>query len=222
MPSIRVWDLPTRVFHWALVFCVVGLVITGNIGGNAMVWHFRMGYTVGALVLFRLLWGFWGGYWSRFSHFPVGLQTLIAYLRGRAAPIVEVGHNPLGSLSVFAMLAVLAAQVSTGLMSDDEIAFQGPLTRFVSETTVSAATHYHTEVGKLLLIALVCLHVGAVIYHQRVKRHPLVQAMIRGDKPVDPALQPLAAADGVAQRLLALALFGICAGFMAWVAALGR
>ena len=65
MIQVRVWDWPTRIFHWVLALLVVALVITGNVVGNAMVWHFRCGYGVLSLLLFRLLWGFVGGHWSR-------------------------------------------------------------------------------------------------------------------------------------------------------------
>ena len=65
--TIRIWDLPTRLFHWLLAASVVALVVTAKVGGNAMVWHFRLGYVVLALLAFRLLWVLVGGGWSRFS-----------------------------------------------------------------------------------------------------------------------------------------------------------
>ena len=125
--KVRVWDLPTRGFHWALVACVIGLAITGTVGGNAMVWHFRFGYTVLALLLFRIVWGLVGGRWSRFGAFIYAPQSVINYLKGRGKPEHGVGHSPIGAGSVFAMLGFLVAQVGTGLLSDDEIAFAGPL-----------------------------------------------------------------------------------------------
>src|SRR6476661_5005066 len=128
MPNrVRVWDLPTRIFHWALVACVIGLVISGWRGGDAMPWHARMGYAVATLLLFRIVWGFVGGRWSRFSSFLFSPASVSNYLRGRSHPDHLVGHNPLGAGSVLAMLAVLIAQVGTGLVSDDESSFQGPL-----------------------------------------------------------------------------------------------
>ena len=74
-PTVRVWDLPTRLFHWLLVVCVVGLVVTGNMGGDMMTWHARFGFAVLTLVLFRLTWGFWGGYWSRFQRFQLQIAS---------------------------------------------------------------------------------------------------------------------------------------------------
>ena len=80
-PSVRVWDLPTRLFHWFLVICVVALVVTGNMGGDMMVWHARFGFAVLALVLFRLGWGFWGGHWSRFKQFDLHPKSALTYVR---------------------------------------------------------------------------------------------------------------------------------------------
>lgn len=221
MRNIRVWDLPTRLFHWLLVVAVVGLVVTGNIGGNAMVWHFRLGYFVGSLVVFRLIWGFVGGHWSRFSSFLYPPRATLAYLRGQAKPAHLVGHNPLGAFSVFALLGLLAAQVATGLMSDDEIANAGPLTRFVSEQTVSLATRYHADIGKLLLIVLVVLHVLAIVFYAWKKHVNLVRPMVLGDKAVDDGQALPASRDDAPVHLLAAVIFAACAAGMAWVASLG-
>lgn len=180
--TVRVWDLPTRLFHWCLAGCVVGLVVTGNVGGNAMVWHGRLGYAVLALLLFRLVWGFVGGHWSRFGSFVVPPSATLAYLRGKPGSGASVGHNPLGAWSVLALLLVLLAQVGSGLFADDEIAFSGPLAMLVSGETVSRLTGYHKEVGKLLLIGLVVLHLGAVAFYRVVRRQHLVRPMIVGDK----------------------------------------
>jgi cytochrome b len=221
MRNIRVWDLPTRLFHWLLVVAVVGLVVTGNIGGNAMVWHFRLGYFVGSLVAFRLIWGFVGGHWSRFSSFLYAPRATLAYLRGQAKPAHLVGHNPLGAFSVFALLGLLAAQVATGLMSDDEIANAGPLTRFVSEQTVSLATRYHADIGKLLLIVLVVLHVLAIVFYAWKKHVNLVRPMVVGDKAVEDGQALPASRDDAPARILAAVIFVACAAGMAWVASLG-
>lgn len=221
MRNIRVWDLPTRLFHWLLVVGVVGLVVTGNIGGNAMAWHFRLGYVVGSLVAFRLIWGFIGGHWSRFSSFLYRTRAVLDYLKGRAEPAHLVGHNPLGAFSVFALLGLLAAQVATGLMSDDEIANAGPLTRFVSEQTVSLATRYHADIGKLLLIVLVVVHVLAIAFYAWKKHVNLLRPMLVGDKAVDGGQALPASRDDAPMRLLAAIVFIACAAGMAWVASLG-
>ena len=107
--SVRIWDLPTRVFHWALLLCVLGLVATGQTGGNWMVWHFRFGYCVFTLLLFRVMWGLIGGRWSRFMAFIYAPSAVVRYLRGQAPPEHLAGHTPLGAGAVFAMLLVLMA-----------------------------------------------------------------------------------------------------------------
>lgn len=218
---VRVWDLPTRLFHWALAVCVVGLVITGNVGGNALVWHMRLGLTVGALLLFRLIWGLVGGRWSRFASFLYAPGTVLRYLRGQPRPgdHFEVGHNPLGSFSVFGLLALLLLQVATGSMADDEIATTGPLNRFVSSATASLATSWHKGAGKALVFVLVVLHVAAIVYYLRRKKQNLITPMLTGDK-VLPAGTP-ASTDSLGSRSLAALLFVACAGLAMWVASLG-
>ena len=217
----RVWDLPTRLFHWLLAATVLGLIGTGL--GGVMEWHFRLGYTALALLLFRLIWGVVGGRWSRFAAFVYAPGSIVAYLRGRAHPDHLIGHTPLGALSVFAVLAILVMQVATGLTADDEIAASGPLTRFVSGEIVSFATRWHSTSGKWIVIALVSLHVLAVLFYVLVKRHRLVRPMISGDKLIAPSRQGDAVAasrDASGSRALALLLFALCAGVAYWVASL--
>ena len=217
----RIWDLPTRVFHWTLSAAVIGLIATGL--GGVMEWHFRLGYLVLALLLFRLLWGFVGGRWSRFASFFYGPGSVVAYVRGRAHPDHVIGHTPLGGLSVFAVLTVLAAQVGTGLVADDEVSAAGPLTRFVSSQVVSLATGWHASQGKTLVIALVSLHVLAVLFYVLVKRHRLVRPMVSGDKLITrtSAVGVVAPSrDDAASRGLALVLFAVCAGAAYWIASL--
>jgi cytochrome b len=212
---IRVWDLPTRLFHWALVACVAGLFATAYLPGSWIDWHARLGYTVLALVAFRLVWGVVGGRWSRFTSFLYSPTSVIAHLRGRSHPDHLVGHNPLGAGSVLAMLLVVLAQVGTGLVSDDEISFQGPLNRFVSNSKALSATWYHKQVGQWLLVALIALHIAAVLYYLLRKRENLVRPMITGDKPVrHPALP---SRDDALARSLALLVLAACAGAVWWL-----
>jgi cytochrome b len=217
MKIVRVWDLPTRLFHWSLAACFVGLVITGSVGGNAMVWHFRFGYTVFTLLLFRLVWGVVGGRWSRFGAFLYSPATILRFLRGQRRPEHTTGHNPLGALSVFAMLAFLAAQVATGLISDDEIAFAGPLTRFVSNATVSLATTYHKDIGRLILFALVALHVVTVLLYLWKKKENLIKPMIRGDKDIHDDAIVGSSRDDPSSRIAAAAVLALCAAVVTWI-----
>ena len=219
--AVRVWDLPTRLFHWTLALTMIGSIASAKIGGNAMVWHFRFGYLVFALLAFRLLWGLVGGRWSRFASFIYAPGTVWRYLSGasRQDEHHEVGHNPLGSLSVFALLGFLTLQVATGLVADDEIASVGPLNRFVSGALAGRATHWHKDYGQWILLALVALHVAAILYYLLGKKRNLVRPMIVGDKAL-PAGTP-ASTDSAATRFIALVLAALCAVGVAWVVGLG-
>jgi cytochrome b len=219
--NVRVWDLPTRVFHWVLALCVIGAVASAKIGGNAIEWHMRLGCVVFALLAFRILWGLVGGRWSRFAAFVYGPGTLVRYLRGASRPDEhhDVGHSPLGALSVFGLLAILAAQVGTGLFADDEIATTGPLNKFVAGATGLALTAWHKGWGQGLVITLSLLHVAAVVYYLVAKKRNLVRPMWDGDKPLPESVP--ASADGGAARLLALVLLAACAGGVAWLVTRG-
>lgn len=218
---VRVWDLPTRIFHWLLVLAVTGSVISAKIAGNAMVWHFRLGYLVLTLLVFRVLWGLVGGRWSRFVNFIYAPATVWRYLRGKAAPQehLDVGHSPTGAASVFALLGLLLLQLGTGLVADDEIANQGPLNRFASSDTVVQATSWHKSWGQWLLLTLITLHVVAILFYLLKKRINLVRPMLSGDKFLPP--QTPASADGRPQRVRALVLVAVCAGLAIWVARQG-
>ena len=215
MLSIRIWDLPTRLFHWVLAACVIGLVVSGHLGGNAMVWHFRLGYAVLTLLLFRLVWGFVGGHWSRWTQLPLRPGQVLMHLRGPSAGLAWAGHNPLGSWSVILMLLWLLVQVGTGLVSDDEISNSGPLTALVSGAMVSAATAWHKGVGKLMVILLTLLHVTAIVWYRMRKNLDLVPAMLHGDKSVLDSVQ--ASRDNLGTRLLALVVLLVCAGAVRWL-----
>ena len=218
---VRVWDLPTRVFHWLLAACVIGSVVSAKIGGNAMVWHFRLGYVVFTLLAFRLLWGVVGGHWSRFASFVYAPATLLRYLRGgsRADEHHDVGHSPLGALSVFALLAILAAQVGSGLFADDEISNTGPLIKFVSGATSSLLTSWHKTFGQGIILTLVVLHVAAIVMYRVRRGRDLVRPMLVGDKLLPPEVP--ASADSLATRGLAALLLAACAAGVGWLVSLG-
>ena len=218
---VRVWDLPTRVFHWVLAAGVIGSVVTAKIGGNAMAWHFRFGYLILTLLAFRFLWGMFGGRWSRFASFIYAPATLLRYLRNqhRTEEHLDVGHSPLGAGSVFALLGLLLLQVGTGLFADDEIASSGPLVRFVSSATSSLATGWHKNFGQWIIIGLVLLHVGAIAFYRLRRGRDLVGPMLSGDKLL--AGDVPASADGTSRRALALMLAALCGAIVGWVVSLG-
>jgi cytochrome b len=210
--KVRVWDLPTRLFHWSLAVCFVGMVVSGQIGDAAMVWHFRLGYTVLSLLLFRLAWGIVGGRWSRFSAFVVGPMAIWRYLQGRSTALQSVGHNPLGALSVLALLGFALLQVASGLFSDDEIATTGPLAKMASSVWVGRATYYHSAIGKYILIALVLLHIAALIFYRAHHKKKLVLAMVLGDRELAEPFE--SARDDGRSRLLACVVFAVCVGLV--------
>jgi cytochrome b len=216
---VRVWDLPTRVFHWSLAALVVASIMTAKVGGNAMEWHFRSGYAILALLLFRLVWGIVGGRWSRFVHFVYAPAASLRYLRGQSRPDEhhDVGHSPLGALSVFALLAVLVAQVATGLVADDEIASAGPLVRFVSGATSAWSTGWHKNAGQWTVVGLVALHVVAIVAYA-LRRRNLVGPMLVGDKLLGADVPP--SVDTAGSRLVALAIAAVCAAVAAGIASL--
>jgi cytochrome b len=218
---VRVWDLPTRLFHWVLATCVIASIVSAKIGGNAMVWHFRLGYVVFTLLAFRLVWGLIGGHWSRFANFIYSPGAVLRYLRGDSAPHEhhDIGHSPLGAFSVFALLAVLAGQVGTGLFADDEIANTGPLIKFVSGATSSLLTSWHKTWGQWLIISLIVLHVAAITFYVVARRRSLVRAMIVGDKHL-PIGVP-ASRDSWAVRGLALLVVALCGAGVTWLVSLG-
>ena len=219
MVTVRIWDLPTRFFHWGLACAVFGLVLTGQLGGNAMVWHFRFGYTVFSLLLFRLLWGFVGGHWSRWSSLPLSLGHVRAYLRGQSPEEHQAGHNPLGSWSVLAMLFFLALQVATGLVSNDEISNSGPLTSLVSGTVVSWATAWHKHWGKWSLIILVSIHLSAIMVYRWRLHHPLVPAMWHGNKDLPKPL--VSSRDDLRNRVLSILIFALSVSVVIYVISSG-
>lgn len=179
--STRVWDLPTRLFHWSLVLLIALQYASGEFGWLSMEWHFRLGYATLALVVFRVLWGFAGSQTSRFGDFLRGPRAVARYaadlVRGKAghAP----GHNPLGGWSVLLMLASVATQAISGLFSSDDISEEGPLVARVSSATVDWMTWLH-HINRWLLIVLIALHVGAVIAHRVLRKENLVAAMLHG------------------------------------------
>lgn len=179
---IHVWDLPTRLFHWSLVLTVTLALATGLVGGDWMPVHGYAGIAIVGLVAFRLVWGIAGAAHARFVNFAPTPGRLRAYLDGRWQ---GHGHNPLGALSVFALLALLAVQAGTGLVGNDEIAFQGPLATLVDETRSLQLTGLHQQLAYVLL-GLIALHVLAIAAYLVVRKTNLVKPMVTGWKDVQP------------------------------------
>jgi cytochrome b len=182
----KLWDPALRLFHWALAICVGAAWGLGKFGPNIMTLHFYFGYAVIALLVFRVVWGLVGPAPARFAHFLYSPATTGRYLSQlfERKPSYWPGHNPLGALSVFALLIVLILQVTTGLVSDpDDYVNVGPLADMVSSETVRSATSLHNRLAPVILI-LVVLHLAAIAFYKRYKGENLVLPMITGWKLV--------------------------------------
>lgn len=186
---VRVWDVPTRLFHWTLLGMVIASVVTGQfdsiLGPATLEWHRRSGLAILGLLLFRFLWGFVGGTHARFANFLRGPRSVVDYAKalvsGRETG-ESAGHNPLGGWSVAAMLSALALQAGSGLfLVQEDYGFEGPLSRHVSRAVTERLNAFH-EANFYLIAALVVLHVAAVVFYTVVKRQDLVGAMITGSK----------------------------------------
>jgi len=186
MYSVQVWDIPTRLFHWILVGLVIFSFITGKIGLSAMRYHEWSGVAILVLVVFRLLWGFLGGRYSRFSNFIKSPAAVIRYALSLPGEDSKpyIGHNPLGGWSIIAMLTSLLVQAGTGLFANDDILTEGPLYAMVSKQTSDWLTGVHHLNQKVLLV-LVLIHIAAVLFYLIVKRENLIKPMITGNKTWD-------------------------------------
>ncbi|MDP5111209.1 MAG: cytochrome b/b6 domain-containing protein [Burkholderiaceae bacterium] len=180
IPALRIWDLPTRLFHWLLAISITGALITINLGGAWMDWHVRFGIASFVLLLFRVIWGLIGPRYARFSQFLCSPAKTLAYLRDSKGTR-HAGHNPLGAWSVIAMLSLFLFQSSTGLFANDDVMTQGPLAQFVSNDTVALFTRLH-RLSEYVLYALIVLHLGAIAFYS-FRGEGLVKPMVTGDVP---------------------------------------
>ena len=213
---IRVWDLPIRLFHWLLLTGIILSFITVKVGGNAMSWHALSGYCVLSLIIFRIIWGFVGSYHARFIHFVPSPKGLTHFLQGKTK--AGLGHNPMGALSVLALLFSVGLQAVSGLFANDDIAFEGPFAKYISSETVELLTSIHRQNEKVLII-LIALHLCAILYYQKFKGENLIKPMLVGDKEIDPSETEMnlsadlghASKDGNLQRGFALLLLSLIA-----------
>jgi cytochrome b len=219
--EIRVWDLPVRLFHWALVV-LLGVSWWSAAQGH-MDWHMRSGYALLTLVLFRIVWGFVGSTHARFGDFVRGPRALIAHLRTLASghSPVYAGHNPLGGIGVVLMLAAVLVQAATGLFASDDILVEGPLYRYVSGATSEWLTSVHRSNFDALLV-LAAIHVAAVAFYRLFKRQGLTGPMLTGRKRLPrTAVQPgpgsgpgraATARPRTPHPALAIVVLALCAG----------
>ncbi len=200
--AFRLWDLPTRIFHWSLVLAVASALVSGQLGGNLIDWHGRIGLLVVGLIVFRLVWGVLGSTYARFGQFLPTPARIKAYLANQWQ---GEGHNPLGALSVLGLLGLLTAQVLTGLVANDDIAFTGPLFDLVGKAVSNRLTGLHHLLSDLL-IGLIVLHLAAIVFYVRIKKQNLVKPMITGWQEGE---GKSASGGGWLALILALALAGL-------------
>lgn len=207
---IRLWDLPVRLFHWSLALLVLAAFVTAKVGGPWMEWHGRAGIAIVGLIAFRIVWGLVGSTHARFASFAPTPSKLRAYLTGKWQ---GVGHNPLGALSVFGLLALLAVQVGTGLVGNDDIDFNGPLSALVSKERSDSLTGLHHQLSNVLLV-LIGLHIAAILFYVVFKKTNLVGPMVTGWKDA-PATAAHPVRDGSVVGLIAGLVVALGAMFAA-------
>ncbi len=203
---MRIWDLPIRLFHWLLVCLVAFSWITHR--QHWMELHMLSGYTILSLLLFRVVWGFIGSDTARFTFFlksPLEALRHLSHLH-RREPDTEIGHNAAGGWMVLVMLGLLFAQVATGLGSNDDIAVEGPLVRLLGKELSDAITSWH-HLGANLILAMVGMHILAIVTYAVLKRHNLVRPMITGKKRLPGATR----APRIASPVLATVVYIIAA-----------
>ena len=178
--TLRIWDLPTRLFHVALALCVTGAIVSVKLGGLWMDWHVRLGIASLALVTFRIIWGLIGPRYARFAQFYSSPLKTWAYFR---APTKSAGHNPLGAWSVFGMLAIIGWQGVSGLFANDDILTQGPFANLVSSAWSDRLTGLH-QFNEIFLYAVIGLHLGAIAFYT-YKGQRLIMPMVNGEVRAD-------------------------------------
>jgi cytochrome b len=195
MKQILIWECPTRIFHWLLVLVILFSFYSGLNGGlQEMEYHKLSGYCALTLVIFRVMWGFVSRGNARFSQFVVGPNAIFDYLKtslqahqlqtaqlqtAQLQTTQPKGHNPLGGLSVIAMLTIILIQTSTGLFANDDIWIEGPLAYLVSEKVSGQLTSVH-HLCAWFLGGLIILHLSAIIFHTLFLKHHLIKTMITG------------------------------------------
>lgn len=209
--SLRVWDVPIRLVHWLLVALIAFSWWSAEY--DHLDWHIWSGCAILTLLIFRLLWGFVGSSTARFTSFVRGPKSVIRYVRG--SQWSGIGHTPVGGLSVVALLLVLSIQVGLGLIAEDEDGiYFGPLAHFVSTDTSDTARAIHA-LNFDLLLALIALHIGAILYYRLFRGRQLTRAMITGHGYLDAPAQPLQPGKWWA----ALGCLAIAFGITRWVIA---
>ncbi len=187
--AVSVWDGVVRLVHWTIVVLLVVLISTGLAKGDWLKWHMRAGQVLLALVVFRVAWGFVGSRNARFGTFVRGPRAVVAYARSIIHPPhhPHASHNPLGGWMVIALLAAMLIQSTAGLFANDDILWEGPLTKWVSKATSDELSSLHRRFW-WVLIALAATHITAAVAYVVALRENLIGAMVNGRKLLPPGV----------------------------------
>jgi cytochrome b len=185
MRKVKVWDVPTRIFHWSIVALVAIAWATGEEEGTAFIVHSVAGYALLTALIFRLVWGFIGGFYARFSNFVRPWSAVARYAKQLAQlkPQHIIGHNPLGGWMIVLLLAVLALIVVSGLFAQGEEGLAGPWAASAVVLTAQQWYELH-EVSFNVLLVLIIVHIAGVVIDQFLTGDKLVQAMFTGVKRI--------------------------------------
>lgn len=183
MEKRLIWDIPTRLFHWLLVASIFGLYATAEWMDDAVQWHFYLGYFTLGLIIFRVIWGFVGPTYARFSHFVKGPGAVFSYMKtlGRKDSAPATGHNALGGYAVIIMLIMIGLQAVSGLFMTDDIYLDGPYRHLVDESVLDVMNTLHHRVFDVLLW-VIGFHIAAIVFYAVFKKQKLVPPMIHGKK----------------------------------------
>lgn len=183
MKEVLVWDWPIRLSHWLMVLLFTGLIVTGKLQGDYLQYHFYLGYSLSAVIIFRLIYGLYGSHHARFSQFIRGPKEVFEYFLGllKRQPKTHMGHNPVGALMVILLLVLITLQWFAGLFTSDEVFWFGPLNQYANDHWISIMRDIHHTLPNILLL-LVGLHTLAVLYHELCLKERLILAMIHGKK----------------------------------------
>ncbi len=211
MRKILVWDKGTRIFHWLLaVLCTFSLASGLQNDVDVMEWHMFSGYVLLTLLFFRIMTGFFGGDYGRFSQFSLNPKEIVEYLKGRKR---YYGHNPLGSWMVVTMMAILLVQILSGFMTSDDVFLEGPWVALVDDEWISFAGETHS-VNYYFLLGLIIFHLLAIAYYWKIKKENLVTPMFTGAKIVDKRVENQRAA--IPMRYGRLIMFALISSGLSW------
>jgi cytochrome b len=216
MKKNLVWDIPVRLFHWLLVLSLFGQWLTAEVLDNFMDIHFYIGYFTLGLIIFRLLWGFFGTRYAKFSSFVAGPKAIINYLQSLSSKqkVFTTGHNPLGGLLLPAVLILVGLQAISGLFTSDEIVTAGPYYDSANSAVQKWMQWLHHNVFDVLM-GLVVIHLLAIAWYRWALKHDLITPMLTGQKVVE-------ASKGIAHsKLVSALILAITVGFFVyWLVAI--